>query len=205
MDIDSDKLRRALRRLLDRRSKLRGVFYDQLQRDAARMDQEELEAFRATFQALTPDQHELIERALEAGFRAGRPDADRGDFVFLAYAREDAEPMARLHDALTDAGVRCFMDTRDIPPGAEWNDATVEALSNCAGLIVAISSSSAASDYVKSEVQTVFDDKKPVFPITLDASVPPESIDNRLRTRMVTNFVDKSALAKLVERLQSLF
>jgi hypothetical protein len=206
MEIDASKLRRALRRLIDRRNRLRDAFDDQIKRDASLMDEEELSAIRTAVETLTPDQHHLIERALEIGFRLGQPDADRGEFIFIAYARADAETAALgLCNELSENGVRCFIDKHDIPAGADWNEAIVEALGQCAAVIVLISNAAVESGYLKSEVQAAFDQQKLVIPVALDSAASPERIDNRLRTRMITGADDAPAMARLVERLRVLF
>ena len=208
MDYDPNKLRLALKRLLDRRTQLRDAFYERLQRDGALMDEEEIATVAAAFQSLTPDQHSLIEMALETGFRVGRPDADRGDFIFIAYASEDRDAAAALCDELSQAGVRCFLDDRNIEPGADWDEAITAALSDCAGLLVLISPAAVAAakrGYIKSEIQAVFSQMKPVFPVLLDATVAPERIESRLRTRQAVLRGDATALKRLIDKLRSLF
>jgi hypothetical protein len=42
-------------------------------------------------------------------------------FVFLSYAREDREMVERIRSTLAAAGFDCFLDTRSLPPGQEYN------------------------------------------------------------------------------------
>ena len=42
-------------------------------------------------------------------------------FVFLSYAREDAALAERIHATLAAAGFDCFLDTKSLPPGQEYN------------------------------------------------------------------------------------
>ena len=42
-------------------------------------------------------------------------------FVFLSYAREDREMAERIRGTLAAAGFDCFLDTRSLPPGQEYN------------------------------------------------------------------------------------
>ena len=48
--------------------------------------------------------------------------------VFLAYVKEDEELAVRLYEALDDAGLRPWMDTRNLLPGQNWPRAIERAI-----------------------------------------------------------------------------
>lgn len=75
-------------------------------------------------------------------------------YVFLSYAREDRELAERIRGALVAAGFDCFLDTKSLPPGQEYNTRTREAV-NRANLFIFLLSPPAltAGSYTLTELQ----------------------------------------------------
>jgi hypothetical protein len=199
VDYDINKLRRALQELLALRQRLRAAFAERLVYHVQYIDGEAIEE---AYHGLTEDQQQLIDIALETGFRVGNPKSETGVFIFIAYASEDSAVATEICAALEDGGIRCFLAERDIKHGTDWNDTIVIALEQCAALIVLVSGASITSDYVKSEVQGGFDFKKEIFPVLLPGAGRAELIDNRLRTRMQMKWSGEASLGGLAERLK---
>lgn len=62
--------------------------------------------------------------------------------VFLSFSNEDKQFAERIYDGLERHGVSCWMSSRDIPPGADYQASTVDAIA-AAELVVLVFSSSA--------------------------------------------------------------
>ena len=60
-------------------------------------------------------------------------------FVFLSYAREDTALAERIHATLAAAGFDCFLDTKSLPPGQEYNARIRQAVDRADLFIVLVS------------------------------------------------------------------
>ena len=65
--------------------------------------------------------------------------------AFFSYCREDSEFALKLAEDLKAAGANVWIDQLDIEPGAEWDSAVEEALTNAPSLLVILSPVSVAS------------------------------------------------------------
>jgi hypothetical protein len=86
-------------------------------------------------------------------------------YVFISYARKDAEFALKLGRDLREKGVSIWLDQLDIKLGQHWDRAIEEALEGCACLLVVLSPDSAASENVLDEVGLALDLHKPVVPV----------------------------------------
>jgi hypothetical protein len=73
--------------------------------------------------------------------------------VFISYAVEDKEVADKVCRALEEAGVRCWIAPRDVPVGADYEEAIVDAIAASPILILVLSPHSNASPHVKREIQ----------------------------------------------------
>ena len=72
---------------------------------------------------------------------------------FISYAGEDLERATRLHAALTGAGLRAWIDTQNLSPGAEWRSAVEEAIEAADALTFLVSRSSLRSEHCRAELR----------------------------------------------------
>jgi hypothetical protein len=78
--------------------------------------------------------------------------------LFLSYAREDHERVAGLYRKLKAAGYRPWMDTEDISPGMDWDQAIAAAIHRSDYFLACLSSHSVAQKTVlQREIQTALD------------------------------------------------
>lgn len=105
--------------------------------------------------------------------------ATRG--VFISYHRNDEVFALELDTELRKAGINVWMDTIDVPEGADWRTEVVTALRNC-GILLSILSPDALTDAdMMSEQQFFLDTGKILVPVLhqtcdltdVDLSVPP--------------------------------
>lgn len=80
-------------------------------------------------------------------------------FVFLSYAREDREMAERIRGTLAAAGFDCFLDTRSLPPGQEYNARIGQAVAR-ADLFVFLLSASALEPGSYALTELAFAEKK---------------------------------------------
>ena len=69
--------------------------------------------------------------------------------VFLSHSRADAEAAEIFRAGLEDAGIRCWIAPRDIPPGAEWGQAILDGIDLCKFQIVLVTAEAISSPYVR--------------------------------------------------------
>jgi hypothetical protein len=85
--------------------------------------------------------------------------------AFFSYSRDDSPFVTRLAADLKTAGISAWLDTRDIPPGREWDRAIEAALAKIPRMILILSPSSAASRNVRDEISFAIDSGKEIFPV----------------------------------------
>ena len=93
--------------------------------------------------------------------------------VFLSYSRSDRQFALRLAEDLKNAGMRLWLDQRDIIPGDQWDRAVENALTDCLCVVVILSPSSVNSRNVLDEVSFALEKSKQIVPILYrDCEVP---------------------------------
>jgi pSer/pThr/pTyr-binding forkhead associated (FHA) protein len=86
--------------------------------------------------------------------------------VFLAYAREDWEPIvAPMTMLLQDSSVNVWVDQYLMQGGADWTVAVEQALSECTLLLVVVSPAALNSRYVRLAYRYFFNREKPIIPL----------------------------------------
>ncbi len=92
----------------------------------------------------------------------------------ISYARNDGFDFANtLYDLLIDCGIRPWMDTRDIPPGADWNEHIDTALQKAQVVGVVLTPKAVQSRQVQSEWMDALNRRVPIIPMLVqDCTVP---------------------------------
>jgi formylglycine-generating enzyme required for sulfatase activity len=96
--------------------------------------------------------------------------------VFISYPHQDKAAADAACAKLEGEGIRCWIAPRDIPAGAEWAGAIVDAIDQCRAMVLIFSSSANASKQVHREVQQAFDGEKPVMPFRIENVTPEKSL-----------------------------
>jgi Flp pilus assembly protein TadD len=94
--------------------------------------------------------------------------------VFISYDVEDKSVADEVFKALEDGGVRCWYAPRDVPYGAEYEEAIVDAISVSKLMVLILSSHSNNSPHVKREVQNACREEPqvPVLPFLVENITP---------------------------------
>ena len=96
--------------------------------------------------------------------------------VFISYPHQDKPTADAVCAALESAGIRCWIAPRDVPPGAEWAAAIVDAIDDCRLMVLIFSSNTNNSKQIHREVQRAFDSGKSVVPLRIDNVMPQKSL-----------------------------
>ena len=94
--------------------------------------------------------------------------------VFISYPHQEKATADAVCATLEASGIRCWIAPRDVPGGAEWADAIVDAIDHCKAMVLVFSSHTNGSKQILREVQRAFDREKPVLPVRIE-KVAPES------------------------------
>jgi TIR domain-containing protein len=112
--------------------------------------------------------------------------------LFLSYASEDAARVEAFYDAFEAASLNPWMDRKDIPPGAAWEDAVFDAIARCDQFIFFLSQNSATKrGFLQREMKRAqlhweekLEDDLYVIPIRLDPAEMPRWLSRFQRLRV---------------------
>jgi TIR domain len=96
--------------------------------------------------------------------------------VFISYPHQDKAAADAACARLEAEGIRCWIAPRDVPPGAEWAGAIVDAIDQCRAMVLIFSSSTNASRQIHREVQRAFDREVPVVSLRIENVVPEKAL-----------------------------
>lgn len=126
--------------------------------------------------------------------------------VFISFASKDRETVERIMHGLEARNVSCWMSTRDIPPGADFQEAIINALEQAKVMLLVFSTNANNSSEVKKEVVLASEYKIPLVPVRIENVLPSGAFRYQLTTR---NYLDlfqdwDTNLARLTEQLAHL-
>ena len=101
--------------------------------------------------------------------------------VFVSYSRQDNDKVMELTAKLRSAGVRMWMDVRNIDGAAMWGEEIVNALAKSKVLLLLVSKSAVASQNVVKEVLLASERKGHILPIDLEPTEIPSQPEIRAR------------------------
>ena len=114
---------------------------------------------------------------------------------FISYSSRDQEFADRLHTDLQNNGIRCWFAPHDLPIGEKIVDALNDAIRLRDKVVLILSESAIASDWVEDEVTMAFEEERRrdeaiLFPIRLDDVVMEtgEAWAGKLRARNIGDF-----------------
>lgn len=122
--------------------------------------------------------------------------------IFVSYAREDAEFVGQLVNALHERGGRLWIDTSDIPAGHDWRERIKEGLDNAKCMILFVSPDSMRSVPVEREWRAFLNAKKPIIPVLYRDTLLPNPLKH-LNYLDATDLPIEAVVLKLEEELKS--
>ena len=111
--------------------------------------------------------------------------------IFTSYSRRDTAIVEKFVSALTQAGLKIWIDREDILAGNSWRVQIVEAIDTCDAFILMLSGNSAISTNVHKEVILAQDLGRAIFVVMLEPVKPPAEIRYQLAG---LQFIDVQAL-----------
>jgi pSer/pThr/pTyr-binding forkhead associated (FHA) protein len=88
--------------------------------------------------------------------------------VFVSYSTRNKPAADALCATLEQNGIRCWFAPRDIMPGRDWSGAIIDAITDCAIVVLIFSADSNNSEQVKREVATAVAEGKPIIPFRIE-------------------------------------
>ena len=88
--------------------------------------------------------------------------------VFISHSGKQKNIANDVCRYLEENGFKCWMSSRDIPAGSDYTDLLDEAIKSCKIVVLVFSKSASDSQWVKSEINVAFSEKKPIIPFRVD-------------------------------------
>ena len=99
--------------------------------------------------------------------------------VFISYSRKDKDFVASLHQALAEQQRETWLDTKDIPPTAEWLKEIFGAIEAADTFVFVISPDGILSEVCQQEIMHALKHHKRIIPVVrreVDPKIVPEPI-----------------------------
>lgn len=100
--------------------------------------------------------------------------------VFISHSTQDKVAADAICHGLEAEGVRCWIAPRDVTPGADWQQAIMDAISACKAVVLVFSAHTNQSENVKKEISAAFDANAVVIPFRIEDVLPEGSLKYHL-------------------------
>jgi hypothetical protein len=155
-----------------------------------------------------PDEceRETVYRVRPGSITPMKPPVKATAQIFLSYAREDREKVESLYQALSEAGFKPWMDTRDILPGEQWRSSIQRAVRGSDFFLACLSRNSVGKrGWIQREVrealdtwQEMLDSDIYLIPVRLEDCDAPD----RLRDFQWVDLFEEDGWTRLVEAIR---
>jgi hypothetical protein len=102
--------------------------------------------------------------------------------VFISYPHQDKTTADAACATLEAAGIRCWIAPRDIPPGREWSECIIDAISGSKVMVLVFSGHSNASPQIKREVERAVNKGIPIIPLRIEDVLPSKALEYFIST-----------------------
>lgn len=92
--------------------------------------------------------------------------------VFISFKSQDKAIAESIYEGLTARGVSCWISTRDVRPGTNYQEQITQAIRNCNVMILVFSHAAQQSPEIPRELALASQNKKPVIPVRIEAVEP---------------------------------
>jgi len=118
------------------------------------------------------------------------PRPPTGAPIFISHSSQDRKFAETICRALESRGQSCWLATRDVKGGANYQEAIVEAIGNAKAMVLVFSANANNSDEIKKEVSLASQYKLMVIPVRLEDVKPSGAFAYELVTRQWIDFFD---------------
>jgi uncharacterized protein YecT (DUF1311 family) len=111
--------------------------------------------------------------------------------VFLSHSSKDSKTATAICTALESRGHHCWMSSRDIKPGENFQGTIVRAIREAGVMVLVFSANANNSDEIKKEMALASQSRKMVIPVRAEDVLPSEDFTYELATRQwIDMFID---------------
>jgi hypothetical protein len=125
--------------------------------------------------------------------------------IFLSYSSKDHAIAETICNALENRGLTCWMSSRDIGPGENFQVSILRAIRSAGMMLLVFSGNSNNSDEVKKEIALAGQHKLLVVPVRVEDVVPEEAFQYELATRQWIDLFEnwEQAIERLAAQIRS--
>src|SRR4051812_25946575 len=125
--------------------------------------------------------------------------------VFISHSSKDNKVATAVCAALESRGHSCWMSSRDIKPGENFQGSIVRAIREAGVMVLVFSSNANNSDEIKKEMALASQSRKMVIPVRAEDVTPSEDFTYELATRQwIDMFIDwEKAIEKLSQQIET--
>jgi len=126
--------------------------------------------------------------------------------VFISFSSKDHKIAELICEALEDRGIGCWISSRDVKPGENFQAAIVQAIRVTKAMILVFSGNANNSDEIKKEIVLAGQNHLVVIPVRVEDVQPNDALAYEFATRQwVDLFADwEQAMHRLLEQLQTI-
>jgi len=130
------------------------------------------------------------------GSRASRP-------VFVSYASADRKQALSVTKAIEGWGIRCWISTRDVAPGENYQEAIVQSIRDARAVVLIFSGAANNSDEIKKELSLASRFRVPVLALRIEDVEPSDAFAYELSTRQWIDAFEgwDTAISTLTDRI----
>lgn len=127
--------------------------------------------------------------------------------VFISHSSKDSDIANQVCQSLEEQDIPCWVAPRDVPPGAPYGAAIVNAIEDSIAMVFIFSENSNRSEQVMNEIERSVSKAKPIFPIKISPIAPSSELEYFISRRhwldLTTTPLDR-ILPQLAEALHHL-
>jgi hypothetical protein len=125
--------------------------------------------------------------------------------IFICFSSKDEAVALEVVRFLEADGLNCWISSRDVPPGQNYQETIVQALESARAIVFLFSDSSSKSGEIKKELSLGGSFKVPVFPLRLSPVMPSGALRYELATRQWIDLFagQEQALRRLAATIKS--
>lgn len=126
--------------------------------------------------------------------------------LFICFASKDQVTALEVVQFLEAEGLKCWISSRDILPGDNYQESIVTALEGARSIVFLFSEASSASAEIRKELSLAGSSNRPVFPLRLSPVTPTGALRYELATHQwIDIFPDREkALARLARTVRQM-
>jgi hypothetical protein len=125
--------------------------------------------------------------------------------VFISHSSKDRRVAERLCAELENRGIKCWISSRDIVPGQNFQESIVAAIRAVQVMVLIFTSNANSSDEIKKEVAIASLNRVTVIPVRMMDTIPNDAFAYELATRQWIDVFDDwdESLERLTDHLRN--